>query len=91
MTSPPKKNYATATAAREVARFERAMDEFDCRWNEAQFGDTVYKLASVDWSPRDENDSRPAAAPVALSSVSDNVTGKSVSNATCYLNRSRAP
>ena len=48
MTSRPKKNYATAGAERERARFEAAVDEFDCQWDEAQFDETLRKLTSAD-------------------------------------------
>ena len=57
MTSP--QNYATAGAERERARFEAAVDEFDCRCDEAQFDQTVRNLTSVEWPPNDENDNAP--------------------------------
>ena len=59
MTSRLKKNYATAGAERELARFEEAVDEFDCRWDEAQFDETLRNLTSVELSPRDEKDGPP--------------------------------
>ncbi len=52
MTSRPKKNYATAGAERERARFEAAVDEFDCQWDEAQFDETLRKLTSADENDR---------------------------------------
>ena len=39
------------------------MDEFDCRWNETQFDETLRNLTKVEWSPRDEKD-RPRVVPV---------------------------
>ena len=62
MTSRPKKNYATAGAERELARFEEAVDEFDCRWDEAQFDETLRNLTSVELSPRDEKDGPPVVS-----------------------------
>jgi hypothetical protein len=59
MITRPQKRPATASADRELAKFIEALEEFDCRGDEAQFDETVRNLTSVAWPPSDENDSAP--------------------------------
>jgi len=59
MITRPQKRPATASADRELAKFIEAVEEFDCRGDEAQFDETVRNLTSVAWPPSDENDSAP--------------------------------
>jgi len=63
MTSRPQKNPATAKAEDELARFQQAVDEFECRSDETQFDETVRNLTSVEWSPSDQHAS-PSVVPV---------------------------
>ena len=58
-----KKNFATGSADRVLAKFVEALEEFDCRDDEAaQFDQTVRNLTSVPWPPSDKNHSAPLVA-----------------------------
>jgi hypothetical protein len=54
MTSRPQKNPVTANAEHQLARFLRAVDEFECRSDETQFDQTVRNLTT----PHDETTGR---------------------------------